>query len=251
MNNMNIQEEEYVTLFCEGDGGIRITDTGYPRVDFYQKERDVLDFIDSLTENGHFYRQRDDTWVLEFNGSYCIPLLEIFSRHVVSKSFLDRLNEVLEHVDMPLAVQRPLTLEGFIAFWDAEGSSSNAPTISVSQKDREILDLITEMLDGSVTLQSNNVHQWQLSGNRARELCEVILEKSHCPKKRECLCKNFEGPNYYELHKDERKVYNDAYHDTHKAEQKVRDSTRWKKQKAIREWMKAHPEAVKELEAKR
>ena len=65
---MNTQEEEYITLFCEGDGHVRVTPNGYPRVTFDQKER--------------------------------------------------------------------------VGFWDAEGSSDSQPTIFVSQKSREILELI-------------------------------------------------------------------------------------------------------------
>ena len=226
---MNTQEEEYVTLFCEGDGGVGLNDRGYPRVCFYQKERAVLDYINSLTENGRLHQNKGGHWRLEFHGSHCIPLLEIFTRHVVGKCFLERLNVVLGHVDMPLAAQHPLTLDGFVAFWDAEGSSSNAPTIFVSQKDREILDLIVVTFGGNVSFDNRNkVHSYHLSGDEACTLTKVILEKSHNPSRAECLRRNFEGPNYYELHKDERRTYRE-------------------KKKAIWNWIKAHPNEVAKL----
>lgn len=117
---MNTQEEEYITLFCEGDGHVCLNNQGRPLVVFYQKERDVLDYIDSLTENGRFYQNKRGVWQLMFNGIYCIPLLKVFSRYVTGKRFLERLNTLLKHVDMPLATQHPLALNGFIAFWDAE-----------------------------------------------------------------------------------------------------------------------------------
>ncbi len=258
---MNAQEEEYVTLFCEGDGGVYITGVGYPKVTFGQKTRDVLDYIDSLTKGGCLYQDKKGHWRLVFNGLSCISLLEVFSRHVVGKAFLDNLNGALEYVGMFPAVQHALTLNGFVAFWDAEGGSSNMPQISVSQKDREILDLVVGMFGGGITLRNDSTHQWYLNGEQARTLYSTTLEKSHCPEKAEELCKHFEGPNYYELNKDKIKICHDAYNvfhkdeqqayrDAHRAETKARNDAYYTKQKAIREWMKLHPEVVRGLEAK-
>ena len=241
-------EEEYITLFCEGDGGVYIDNKGYPEVVFYQKEREVLNYVDSLTEDGRLRPNKTNgVWRLVFFGSYCVPLLKMFSRHVVGSSFLERLNKVLEFVDMPLAVRHLLTIDGFVGFWDAEGGSCNAPSIIVGQKDREILDLIAEMFGGNVSRHNDKGgmwhHQWHLSGERAHALYEVIVEESHCPAKAEELRRHFEGPSYYELHKEERY----AYYDTHRAEYKVRNKKRNDERKAIREWMKTHPEEVTKL----
>jgi len=248
---MTSEEEGYITLFCEGDGHVRITDSGYPKIVFAQKEREVLDYIDSLTKNGHVYSNGPNAWSLEFHGSHCIPLLEIFSRHAVGKHFLDRLNEVLAFMNMPLAVQHPLTLEGFAAFWGAEGSSSNMPKITVSQGDREILDLIVEMFGGSISrykeLSGKWQYQWELYGEEARKLYKTLLGESHCPAKAEELRKNFEGPSYYELNKDKAK----AYYGTHKAEYKVRSEKCNTERKAIQEWVKAHPEEVAKMLAEK
>jgi len=233
---MNTQEEEYVTLFCEGDGHVRITPNGYPRVTFDQKERDVLDYIASLIGDRRPYQDKSGYWHLVFSGSSCMPLLEIFSRHVVGRDFLSRLNEVLEHVGMPLAIQHPITLGGFVGFWDAEGSSDSQPTIFVSQKSEKILELIMEMFGGGVSrAKAPNgewKHQWHLSGERARGLYEIILEKSHHPQKVGRLRENFEGSSY-RRHKDKVRAYNKEYNATHRA---------------IREWMKTHPEEVAKLQ---
>ena len=253
---MTNEEEQYITLFCEGDGGVYITQDGYPRINFAQKERDVLDYIASLTEGGRIHPNGPNIWLLEFNGSNCIELLEIFSRHVVGKSFLDRLNRVLEHVDMPLAVQHPLTLDGFVGFWDAEGSSSNNPSIVVSQKDREVLDQIVEMFGGNVT-PSRSIYVWQLSGKKARKPYKIVLEKSHCPSKAGRLRQNFEGPNFYELHTEEKKVYNDVHRDEQRAHQKKRDAENveerrayhkkhYAEQKLLLDYLKAHPEIIQQ-----
>ena len=247
---MTNEEEQYVTLFCEGDGTVYTDSKGYPVIGFFQKERTVLEYIDSITENGHFYQDKNGVWRLMFNGSHCLPLLEIFSKHVAGKHFLERLNEVLAFTGMSLTAQHPLTLDGFVGFWDAEGSSSNIPAIFVSQKDREILNLITKMFGGGISHVKNNTntwfYQWYLYGTEAHGLAGVILEKCHYPAKAERLRQNFEGPNHYELHKERYQTYRD----THKEEQKVRSNTQYAKQKAIREYIKAHPEVVERMEVK-
>ena len=151
----------------------------------------------------------------------------MFSRHVVGKHFLERLNDVLMFLGMSIAIQHPLTVEGFVSFWGAEGSSSNMPKIEVTQKEREILDLIAEVLGGAVCVSANNhPYHWQAWGDNARKIAKILLEKSHCPAKRERLRENFEGPSYMVQ-------YNKKRSD---------------KQKAIREWMRTHPEEVARLQ---
>jgi len=256
---MTRDEEVYVTLFCEGDGSIGLNGKGYPVVNFCQMDRNVLNYISSLLVNGHFYQNsQTGLWRLVFDGSYCIPLLEAFSRCVAGRRFLERLNDILKHVDMPQATQHPLTFNGFIAFWDAEGSSDNSPSIFVVQKDREILDLITEMFEGGVSPQGDIAYQWHLSGDRARKLLPKILDGSHHPPKVERLRKNFGGPNYYELHtehhreydkahKEEQKLHNKKYNTEHAEEIREGNKRRWAEQKAIREYMKIHPVVAAKL----
>ncbi len=261
---MNTQEEEYVTLFCEGDGGVGLNDRGYPKINFSQKERGVLDYIATRVVGGCFYQNhRTSVWTLQFHGSHCIFPLEMFSRHVVGKSFLGRLNRVLKHVDMPLTTQHPLTLDGLVGFWDAEGSSGNIPQISISQKDREILDLIALWFGGGVILNSDGTHEWYSSSKTVHALAEVILERSHCLGKRERLRQNFEGPPHYEMHKEEIKAYA-RRHYAENAEEKKASQSRYyaenreerlayakkrdAERKAIQEWIKTHPEEVTKLQ---
>jgi len=196
---MNTQEEEYVTLFCEGDGGVGVYDSRnkkkkYPHVYFGQGERSVLDYIESLTEGGHVYTS-GDAWQLEFNGSHCIPLY-----------------------------------------------------------------LIAAMFGGCVSLDKRSgVHHWSLGGDKACELYKVVLERSHCPSRAERLRQSFEGPSYYEEHAEACRVHADDYYKAHlgereqyragrKDEVKAYDKKRGDERRAIREWMKAHPEEVEGLQ---
>ena len=243
---MTNEEEQYVTLFQEGDGRVDLQDNGYkkyPRVFFFQMERDVLDYIASLTKGGLFYQDDRGIWQLRFNSSHCMPLLEVFSRHAVSKWFVERLNEVLEYVGLPSTTQHPLTREGLVAFWDAEGTSDRHPQIGVTQTDGEILDIIAKTFGGSVCA-VKTYHQWYLCGEEARELAKILLEKSHCPAKRERLRENFEGPTYYEKNREKMLVQQKQYELEHAEERKVyhkkHGKQRYDEQKLIRDYIKSH-----------
>ena len=235
---MTDEEEEYITLFCEGDGSVFMTIDGYPKVSFAQKERDVLDYVASLTVGGHINPHGAGNWELTFIGKKCVLLLEVFSRHVVGRKFLDRLNVVLECVGMPLTVQHSLTFSGFVGFWDAEGSSDDSPSVNIGQVNREILDLIAEMFGGSVYLKSDGAHVWHLGGEKARGLYESILERSRCPLRAEELRMHFE---------EGRDKCHKLYRDTHKTEQRVHNEKSDAKRRAVREWMRTHPEEVAEF----
>ena len=242
---MNEAQEQYITLFQEGDGRVDLqhyASGSYPQIDFWQKEREVLDYIASLQGDGRLYQER--VWDLRFNGKYCIPLLEIFSRHAVSKWFVEQLNVVLEVAGLPSTTRHALTLAGFIGFWDAEGSSSNIPQLSAWQKDREILDIICEMFGGGVKRHEEQYY-WYLYGDKARELTKIIMEKSHCPAKLERLRKNFEGPTYYELHAEEQRALHRQNYIEHADERKLYRERRNAEKKLVSDYIKTHPEVAK------
>jgi len=96
--------EEYITLFCEGDGHVGLEGAAsIPKVSFAQKrtEREPLDYIASLVPNGCFDEGREDNVLtLTYHGAHCMPLLEMFSRHVVGRTFLERLNPLLTYALM-------------------------------------------------------------------------------------------------------------------------------------------------------
>jgi len=195
MPNLTDSEEAYVTLFCEGDGSLYVNKAYsglYPRITFSQSERHVLEYIHNLIgSNNRISPNSKRGWTLPTNGRNCIPLLGIFSRHVVGKQFLDKLNNLNTMYNLPHTTQHPINTMGLVGFWDAEGSSAYTGTLllSMSQKDREILDIIANTFGGSVGPHENN-YQWQLTGKSAKELALKILKRSHCPSKKERLRKN-------------------------------------------------------------
>jgi hypothetical protein len=228
---VNEEFEEWLTGFCEGDGTVYLNDRGYPIVAFEQKERDVLDYISSVIAHGHFY-VTEHTQRLQFHSSYCAPLLEMFSRHVVSMHFLERLNVVLVGVGLQSAVLHRPTADWFAGFWDAEGTSGNQPSIQVSQKERSVLEALRILFGGHIYCRSGGVHNWCLYGSRARALFREIESRSRCPAKAERLRNNFSGPTYHELHRDKYLAY-------FRERYKTRDT-----RKQVRDWMREHPEEV-------
>ena len=249
---MTNEQEEYTTLFCEGDGSAHVDAYERPRVVFAQKERDVLDYIASQQqEKGVFYQNKQNVWTLTYYGSHCIPLLTIFSKHVVSTHFLGRLNKVLETVGLPLATQHPITLDGFVGFWDAEGSSDNHPALSITQKDKEVLDIMQQTFGGNVYQTGNDRyrwHMWSLYGKEARLLVPEILSRSHCPAKAERLRLNFEGPTYNELHHDKKLAAVRAYDTSHREKKRSYMKAYRAQQKLVREYLREHPEVVERYE---
>jgi len=244
---MNTQEEEWLTGFAEGDGYIGLNYRNRPLVDFEQKERDVLDSINSLVDNGRIYPSHKCTaWHLRFNGEYCIPLLKVFSRHIVGERFLERLNVVLDVIGHPRVTCRRPTLDWLVGFWDADGTSSNLPNIKIVQKERSVIDAVAEGFGGNIYA-GDSYHQWYLCGEKALTLVSEILVRSRCPSKIGRLRANFEGPNHYELHSEERKVHDRQYSATHKEEKRTYDRRHYEEQKLVREYMKLHSEVLEEV----
>lgn len=270
-SSLDCSTEQWLTGFCEGDGslGAYVHHVGvhdYSRVllDIDQKDRSVLDYIDSVTDGGLFYGpNRGDVWKLRYNHKKCIPLLEIFSRCVVGNHFLGRLNASLEVLGHPQTVRHSPTIDWFVGFWDAEGTSDDTPSIFLDQKERDVLDEVQRMLGGGVLMYGKwGVHRWHISGSAARVLYPGIASRSHCTAKIERLCENFEGPTYYEKHKEERDECSRQYYETHRderldymrrhdeahrVEHKEASHRSYGRRRAVSAYVDAHPEKVEEI----
>ena len=249
--SMNEQEEQWLTGFTEGDGNVGVYKVGlyYAKVTWGQKEREVLDYIAHLLSTGNVRIKRGTGYQLAYAGKTCVPLLEVFAKHVVSKNFLRRLSDVLEFLELPPTTTHEPSIDWLSGFWDAEGSSSNRPILFIAQKDREILDIITDKFGGRVQpLQNYNMHQWYLCGSEARKLAHEIMLRSHKPAKAKRLRNNFEGPTYYELHKEDVLARQHTYYESHKEERLAcahkYNKKKWQERKLVREYIKKHPEVL-------
>lgn len=242
---MESEVEEYVTLFCEGDGSVSLDGVGYPHVVFIQKEKDVLEYIGSVIGSGHLYGEEGGVHKLCFNGSYCLPLLEMFSRHVVSVHFLSRLNTLLSAFGLPLASLHPLTWSGFVGFWDAEGSSGKHPSVAVYQKDLDVLEQLRSMFGGGIygrkaTYREYIMYQWRIYGARARSIVLGLSEESRCSSKVARLLQNFGVADYFQAR-------NRDYYYSHKEERQEYNKDNWQKHREVQNYIDAHPEVVDKL----
>jgi len=249
---MNEQEKQWLTGFTEGDGsvGLYLQNQLTLRVSFSQKERDVLEYVQSLTQRGHFQQHHrggfitnHQSWTFSFYGKSCEPLLTTFSKYVVSKHFQERLNVTLIYLKLPPAVLHEPTLDWLIGFFDAEGSSSNKPSIDIGQKERDVLVAIKTKFGGNIR-PHNNTHVWYLNGNKARELAHAIVTKSHNPTKAERLLNYFNGPPYHVLHRERLTTYRQK----HLAETREYNKKCWEEHKRINAYIKEHPEVVEKLQ---
>ena len=239
---MDTNEEQWLTGFTEGDGGIYLTHSQrYLRVFFGQKEREPLDYICSLLSGGNIYHS-GATFRLEYNNRSYAYLVEVFARHVISTSFCERLNIILEFLKLPSTTLHIPTLDWFVGFWDAEGSSSNQVSIDLTQKERNVLDTVKTEFGGSISRNPNGGHQWRLSERGARKLAPEIERRSHNPQKLELLLSNLNSPTYRELHKEERATYDK----THSEEISAQHKRYYVKLKLLLEYIRRHPELKEE-----
>lgn len=236
---LNEQEEQWLTGFTEGDGCISLYSPKYVNVQYSQKEREILDYISSLLNSGNVHKYK--IYQLTYYKN-CPLLLTTFSKHVVSKHSLERLNIALNALQLPYATLHKPTLNWLTGFFDAEGTSNNIPSLTIEQKEHDVLETIKVTFGGSVHQIQNHhrpYYRWYLSGNMAHELVHELVTRSHNPIKAEHTLNNFSetahkenltyANNYYESHKKERSVYAHTYHE---------------KQKQIKAYFKEHPETL-------
>jgi len=252
---------QWLTGFWESDGSVYLS-AGYPKVGFYQKERDVLDYI-SLQLGGRYVPHLSTNGVihqLQVQASSCIPLLKLFSEHVVGDYYLKRLNVVLNVVGLSSTVLHLPTIDWLAGFWDGDGSSDSTPGLTASQRTRDMLDAIEVRFGGNVRRGVDGMYHWELYGGGVYELMQEVAARSHCPTKRECLLSNFVGPRrqerieymvrYRREHREEIRLYLEDYREKHRSDIKETNKKCYEERKCIKEWMEEHPEVVQRLTEK-
>ena len=260
---MNITEEQWLTGFTEGDGSIGLYRS--IQVTYGQKEREILDYINSLHPGGHVSRDKLNFYRLFYRSNRtCVPLLAILAKYVVSIHTSKRLNTILNSLDIPSITAHNPTLHWLAGFFDAEGSSDNQPHISISQKGRDTLDAIMSMFGGRVHGPADgDMYIWKLYGNKGLELLQTLANECHNTTKIARAFSNFGSPTYstlhkpekqaydkehYAVHKEEVSAYGKNYYETHKEEHQVCNRINYERrrneQRMVRDYLKLHPEVV-------
>lgn len=249
--DMNTNDEQWLTGFLEGDGSI---DFRIPRITLVQKDRRVLDYIVSVVTYGRVL-ETPRMFRLNYNGKRSLEVFKTLSKHVVSNKYLLRLNLALKHLGSTSTTSKEPTIDWLAGFFDAEGTSSNLPSLHIAQKERDVLDKITILFNGNVYQPKNNpCYVWALYGKNARTLVEELRERSHNPLKVQQLLNNFEGPTHYEVHKEEVTKYLRKRYQEHgeeiRAYNKPYTKAHTERQKHVREYIRTHPEEVAKILAK-
>lgn len=224
---MDEQFEQWFTGFCEGDGHLRIVNGRYPKILIGQNEHEPLDCIVSHFESRlpiYHYNQ----YQLIAIGKKCVPLLEVLARHVVCEYFLEKLNVLLDLVDLPSAVLHKPSLDWFVGFWDAEGTSGRTPAISVSQKEMAVIEAIREKFGGSTRF-VDGYWRWTLRGEAARGLVEKISIRSHCSARRGRMATNFDTPTYSEQNREKKREYDKKYQEATRERQREYHRERYRR----------------------
>jgi len=261
---MNKQEEQWLTGFTEGDGSVGLYNT--LRVDFYQKERAVLDYICTILDAGNV-RAIGTQHILTYHGKHSAHILPIIAGHVVSMHTRERLNNILALLKLPSVATHEPTIDWLTGFWDAEGSSGIHPSLNIAQKERDALDAIKHTFGGNVYQHHPNGFFWQAYGDNARHLLQELANRSHHPTKIANALTNFSNPAlekrkediqaynaaYYDQHKEDWQTHNKSYHEQHReqihAHHKADYARRAEESKRVRDYIKTHPEVVAKLTA--
>jgi len=188
------RDAAYITGFCEGDGSVGM-DRSFPYVSFAQTGQETLRYIESLLPGGIWCEgsyQNGKLWVLRYNKVELRDvLLGYLSEHTVSTRFTSRLNEVLAYLGLSQVAGHIPTISWLAGFFDADGTVVNNTNcgVSVSQKERDVLNVVCGVFGGHVTSQGSNMFQWY-AGKRKSNL--VVLASglhscSHNSKKQQAL----------------------------------------------------------------
>ena len=185
-------EKQWITGFWEGDGSLYNNYRGYIRVEFAQKERQILDYIMSLIPGGNAYIYKT-CYQLKYSN---FPILDVFTSNVVSKHRIQQ----LETITGLVASSHTPTIDWLAGFFDAEGSSDDTPSITLSQKDQTPLEAVKSIFGGGIS-SSTEYSKWYISSDKARELGNKLLQHSHNTKKAAKLREYLTGLTYYEKQK--------------------------------------------------
>ena len=140
--------------FFEGDGSVNYrykfdNKNRYANVQFSQKDKRVLEYIESVF-GGRFYQHKTSSvWYLTYDGRRGSPVLNVLAPCIVGSVMFEALSAVRSILGLPEILTHKPSLDWFVGFWDAEGSSSYedyALHLDVSQNDKSLLERIRDEL---------------------------------------------------------------------------------------------------------
>ena len=182
---LSVDEECWITGFCEGDGSIGMTGLKHSFAVFVQKEPDVLEYIESLLPGGTWHLSKQNMmWSLNYRGESQRVLFELLAKHTVSERFTNRLNNVLAGAEMPTTTIHAPTIDWLAGFFDAEGIvvwKMPACSLQIGQKNRDVLDTIQRTFGGHVG-PCRERFQWH-AGKRNSNLLELANGLQKCSHK--------------------------------------------------------------------
>jgi len=259
---MDTELEQFITGFAEGDGYIGQDGPWLTlKVCLSQKERDILDHINSLMPNGTF-SDNVTAWQLWYSGRYAKPVIEMFSKYVVSITFTARLNALLEKINLKDVAPHTPTITWLAGFWYADGTSGSSGSylhLTFVQKDPDVLNRIKQVFGGGVypaKWRSGAGYQWTPNSKDSVTLAQEFLKYPFCRVKAERLRKNLVlTGNITPTNSDEatkaitlrqkRLNYEKERYATHKDQRHTYNARKLQEAKAIREYIREHPEVMK------
>ena len=211
---MDERFEQWLTGFLEGDGSVSFRykrdNCGYlslnPEVSFGQRNPEVLEYIKDKMGFGNMHKGGNSgMWYLKsFGQKRFLVFVEACRNWVVSEYYVSRFNAVITEMkrNFVLTCHKP-TLDWFVGFWDAEGSSGNfrpsplrpyiALQISVHNKNLDMISGVKDLMGvGSVQPEAHDSFGWRVGPRASFSVAEVLLERSHNPQKRSKLVEHIQ-----------------------------------------------------------
>jgi len=199
-DEVNIEQEQWLTGFWEGDGscGTYVNNLGYlvPTVSFVQKDADVLAYICDQLGCGKVHQINNVYQLNVRKQEQFAHVLGLLCKHLVGKQSVSRVNKAFETLSLKVRTQqhRP-TMPWIIGFFDAEGcitwNGYGALQMQISQNESDVLEDIRDLIGGNLTRGSTTYkgekrynYRLQLYGDSLRDFVPEVLRYSRYVQKR-------------------------------------------------------------------
>ena len=185
---MNVEQEQWLTGFWEGDGACYVGSNTVPTVSIEQDSRGMLEYVQSTLGFGHVYTYSGHSHFRVHKQEDFAKLAALLSRCVVGEQSNSKLNLVFERLGLSVKAQRHVpTMPWVVGFFDAEGSidwnNQGIPSLYFSQKSPGVLLDIQSLLGGSMYPIRQWHHLYPLGDNLRNFLPNILWYSHHEPKR--------------------------------------------------------------------